>query len=251
MPIPTKDFSAGSEGVANAFKVTLDTQDRQRPVLRAHGAVIDTVQHCSLTGQAEELMPWMQERYGFIPPSDTRDTMLVTLFAQQAVSFAIEHVPEQHGVVSFVDVCCLAARDFNEEQMYHSFGLGFIQFVSMWMDHDFGLEQLRGNFKPRDEMLPMKDFIHNALWPLGQQRRFCATERGLLGVVPSECKPGDKVFILRGGAVPLILRPVESDSAVEDRNQRYQLIGDAYIRGVMYGEGLAFNGVQESDISLV
>lgn len=119
------------------------------------------------------------------------------------------------------------------------------------MELDCALEQLCGNFKPQDEILPVKNFTIDALLLISQQRRFCTTEMGLLGAVPFECKAGDKLFVLRGGAVLLILRAVESDLAADDSDQRYQLFGGSYKREVMYREGLSFDEVQESDINLV
>lgn len=224
-------------------------------MLRVRGALIDTVQHCSLAAQSEEIMPWVQETHAFPPPFAMRDgTLSITfLFALQGLRFALEHLPREQGSgsQSFLETCCQAPRDFWEDQSFHSFRLGFVQFVSTYMQKNSILEQVRGNFKPQDEMLPMKDFVNDVLVPLGRQRRFGITKRGLLGVVPFDCKPGDKVFVLRGGAVPFVLRPIETDPAAEDTNQKYQLIGDAHIRGVMYGEGLCFDGAEESDITLV
>lgn len=164
-----------------------------------------------------------------------------------------EHVPKEqgNGVQSFLEVCCQVTQNFYDNQSHHSLRLGFLQFVSMYIQNNSYVEQMRGDLRPQDEMLPMKDFVNDALAPLGRQRRFCTTKLGRLGVVPFDCKPGDKVFVPRGGAIPLILRSVESDLAAEDKDQRYQLVGDAYIRGVVYGEGLSFDGVQESDITVV
>jgi hypothetical protein len=43
-------------------------------------------------------------------------------------------------------------------------------------------------------------------------------------------EPGDQVWVLKGGDVPLILRPV--------KDGRYRLIGEAYVHGIMRGEAL-------------
>lgn len=174
------------------------------------------------------------------------------LFALHGLRFAVNNIPKEQGSRSraFLEVCCQAARDFWEDGSLHSVRLGFLQFFSTHIKNLSFPEQARGRFDTRDEMLPMKDFVNNVLEPIGLQRRFCTTELGLFGVVAFDCKPGDRIFVLRGGAVPLILRPVASHSDAEDEGQKYQLIGDAYIRGVMYGEGLSFDEVEESDIIL-
>lgn len=254
-PIYTKDFCAGGEEIENGMEIVHDASHSQRPTLRIRGALIDTIKQCSLAARAEELMPWAQETHAFTPPLELKDGEMSTafLFAFQGLRFAIDNVPKGQGLGSraFLEVCCQAARDFWEDGSLHSFRLGFFQFVSMYVDGLPLLELARGSFDTQDKMLPMKDFVNDILEPLSQRRRFCTTELGLFGVVPSDCKPGDRVFVLRGGAVPLILIPVASHSNVEDQGQKYQLIGDAYIRGVMYGEALSFDEVQESDVVLL
>ncbi|KAM0286870.1 hypothetical protein ACHAO9_007995 [Fusarium lateritium] len=62
--------------------------------------------------------------------------------------------------------------------------------------------------------------------------RFIITEGGLAGVVPHGAQKGDTIVILKGGSVPFILRPAAGYT------QSFQLIGEAYIYGLMNGEGL-------------
>ncbi|KAI0552265.1 heterokaryon incompatibility protein-domain-containing protein [Xylaria curta] len=59
-------------------------------------------------------------------------------------------------------------------------------------------------------------------------RALLVTKRGYLGLGPA-CQVGDYVCILRGGEVPFILRPT---------NGHFRLVGDAYIHGIMEGEGM-------------
>jgi hypothetical protein len=73
-------------------------------------------------------------------------------------------------------------------------------------------------------------------------RRLCWTERGYLGLVPSEARLGDEVWLLKGCRVPLVLRRVGDG---EDR----ELVGDSYIHGVMYGE--AFEEERCEKVSMV
>ncbi|RFU30332.1 hypothetical protein B7463_g6012, partial [Scytalidium lignicola] len=54
------------------------------------------------------------------------------------------------------------------------------------------------------------------------------TEKGFFANMPQDAQPGDKVTILAGGKVPLILRPRGSSL--------YQLVGDAYVHDIMAGE---------------
>lgn len=61
-----------------------------------------------------------------------------------------------------------------------------------------------------------------------ERRLFCSTN-GLIGLVPRWAVPGDEIFILNGGNVPVILRRTMDDGP-------YQFIGEAYVHGAMHGE---------------
>jgi len=60
--------------------------------------------------------------------------------------------------------------------------------------------------------------------------QFFTTERGWMGRGPAELRAGDVVCVLFGADVPFILRPAP--------NERYFLIGECYLDGIMYGEAL-------------
>lgn len=59
------------------------------------------------------------------------------------------------------------------------------------------------------------------------QRRLARTAKGYLELVPTEAEAGDTVAILKGGKLPLVLRA---------RKGQWELIGESYVHGVMYGE---------------
>lgn len=61
-------------------------------------------------------------------------------------------------------------------------------------------------------------------------RRPFVTSKGLLGLGPKEMEEGDVAVIVSGGEVPLILRKRPDGG--------HQLIGEAYVNGVMDGEAL-------------
>jgi hypothetical protein len=82
-------------------------------------------------------------------------------------------------------------------------------------------------------------------------RRFCfqlraaGTDNGRVGVVPHKAKAGDIVVIIKGVCVPMILRKIE-----ESDNQ-YLVVGQAYFRGFMYGEVFQSDDIREQTITLV
>jgi hypothetical protein len=75
--------------------------------------------------------------------------------------------------------------------------------------------------------------------------RFCVTKRGYVGFVPHDTKPGDEICVFYGGAVPFVLRRALGSKSL------YKLIGECYIHGIMYGEALSFEGIEDRSYILV
>ena len=71
---------------------------------------------------------------------------------------------------------------------------------------------------------------------------FCRTEKRYLGWTSPFAQPGDTVCLLEGAAAPWVIRP-KSDGT-------FRLVGEAYIHGIMYGEGIGWEGSQWEDIRL-
>ncbi|PMD57267.1 uncharacterized protein K444DRAFT_483861, partial [Hyaloscypha bicolor E] len=64
-------------------------------------------------------------------------------------------------------------------------------------------------------------------------RRFFVTKKGYFGIGPAELEEGDEIYILAGGKVPLVLRPLP-----ESQPNTFELVGDCYVHGVMDGEAV-------------
>ncbi len=65
----------------------------------------------------------------------------------------------------------------------------------------------------------------------GLRRLFISSDEEWIGLAPMSAIAGDVIALLEGGPVPYILRPSETQAG------NYELIGDAYVHGVMDGEG--------------
>ncbi|KAK3072311.1 hypothetical protein LTR53_007044 [Teratosphaeriaceae sp. CCFEE 6253] len=65
-------------------------------------------------------------------------------------------------------------------------------------------------------------------WSHTHNRVFFVTAKGEPGLGPLVMQPGDIVAVLRSAGVPYILRPLD--------NGQYQLVGAAYVCGMMWGE---------------
>jgi hypothetical protein len=62
-------------------------------------------------------------------------------------------------------------------------------------------------------------------------RTFLLTRNGYYGIGPYIAKPGDVCSVLFGATVPFILPKA-------DATEHYQLVGEAYLHGLMRGEAV-------------
>ncbi|KAL2687874.1 hypothetical protein Neosp_005443 [[Neocosmospora] mangrovei] len=60
------------------------------------------------------------------------------------------------------------------------------------------------------------------------ERRLGRGENGFLALLPEEAEVGDRIVLVKGGRVPLLLR--------RDEEGLYKLVGEAYVHGIMNGE---------------
>jgi Heterokaryon incompatibility protein (HET) len=74
---------------------------------------------------------------------------------------------------------------------------------------------------------------------IAQSRRPLLVSDNFLGIGPCEAEPGDLVFILLGAGVPYILRQHSQD-------EKLQIVGEAYVHGIMDGEAMEGNQVIET-----
>jgi hypothetical protein len=74
--------------------------------------------------------------------------------------------------------------------------------------------------------------------------RFAITKGKFAGILPGWARAGDAVCILYGCKVPFILR-----KCPRSRNE-FQILGECYIDGIMYGEAFYFEGIEERDIQI-
>ncbi|OCK99030.1 HET-domain-containing protein, partial [Cenococcum geophilum 1.58] len=90
-----------------------------------------------------------------------------------------------------------------------------------------GINSLSINFEglPPPLAYPYRSAAVRAL----KRRRLFYSKNGYFGLGPSVMQPGDIVCVLFGAQVPFILRRKDS---------RYQLVGESYVHGIMYGEAI-------------
>lgn len=80
-------------------------------------------------------------------------------------------------------------------------------------------------------------------------RRLFVTSQGYIGLGSPEIEVGDHVAILLGGATPFVIRYRSTEEVVKEADAReYILIGDAYVHGLMDGEGIQGNQGSKDEV---
>ncbi|KAF2138221.1 uncharacterized protein K452DRAFT_353118 [Aplosporella prunicola CBS 121167] len=85
--------------------------------------------------------------------------------------------------------------------------------------------------------------IRSALRSAIRNQRLGTTAKGYLGLLPRQAKPGDIVCVLFGCNVPFIIRKADGD--------KYRLVGECYVHGIMRGEVINMDDVPYIVITLV
>lgn len=92
------------------------------------------------------------------------------------------------------------------------------------------------------------DTVHNAQHTLAlgptSGRVLFLTATGFIGLAPYGTRAGDLVYLILGVSVPYCLRPLPD-------NVGFELVGEAYVQGIMQGEALQMeNGVGFVDVCI-
>ena len=86
--------------------------------------------------------------------------------------------------------------------------------------------------------------IYNSAILMASSRKFCLSQEGRIGWVPSAAQTGDIISLMRGSPVPVLIRPAQAENS-------YLMIGQCYIHGIMDGEAVAGKEDQFRRIQLV
>lgn len=79
------------------------------------------------------------------------------------------------------------------------------------------------------DLSPKASFFHHHALLLSKLKAMFSTDEGLMGTAPHSVDVGDKIVLISGVDVPLVLRPCSS-------GDEYTLLGPAFVQGIMYGE---------------
>lgn len=86
-----------------------------------------------------------------------------------------------------------------------------------------------------------------------QGRQLCVTEHGYMGLVPKNSMIGDAIVILHGAKSPHVLRETRLANCKHELGTSpcYQLIGEAYIHGMMHNTEDSLRGYTETDFPII
>ena len=91
--------------------------------------------------------------------------------------------------------------------------------------------------EPTVETMRSAEFFGAAFSNIGAARKMFSTKCGYLGIGPPGTIHGDLVCIFPGTTTPFIIRKRLEDG--------YSLVGEYYVHGIMYGEGLKMNKIED------
>ncbi|KAF1850403.1 HET-domain-containing protein [Cucurbitaria berberidis CBS 394.84] len=101
---------------------------------------------------------------------------------------------------------------------------------------------LQYRYSPEEVLCLIQNFLQS-LHSRMQDRDLFTTKNCRIGTGMRSTQEGDEIWVLAGGKVPYVLRP--------KGNAQYELIGEAYLHDIMYGELVKEMGDMVKDIVLV
>jgi hypothetical protein len=178
---------------------------------------------------------------GKSPPSVGVNLPLITIIDEvlRMQGFLIDYVEKIVGAVprgsndlilSVTDV--FRWKPENPDDIYftgETVGGAYLRTVVADIKYEDSLPVSRGNFMNPTTLKPIKYTNENvsALMNACESRIFAWTKCGLMGLVPEHVRPGDQIYLLLGGQVLYVLRPV---------GDHFRVLGECYIHGHMDGD---------------
>ena len=144
------------------------------------------------------------------------------------------------GVSATDDVALGAASDMFDEKEFYQYMARSVKFERSVVDTIHIKEGCDASvphaFLEKQAILELSKVVMEKV----ENRKLLVTDTGYIGFGLQRCSVSDKVCLLPGSDVPLVLR--ELPISGEDTT-RHAFIGDAYIHGIMYGEGIEGSAV--------
>ncbi|KAK5651615.1 hypothetical protein OQA88_11888 [Cercophora sp. LCS_1] len=115
-------------------------------------------------------------------------------------------------------------------QILQTLGLPAWPWIMLLTPHNISRLFLRALVTRRDVaglLGRIGDFTSNPNFAFVLNRRLVRTTNGYIGLAPASTRVGDKISLIKGASVPFIVR---------QKGNKWELVGECYIHGVMSGE---------------
>ena len=235
------------QGVYSAHKRTLleiGINEIQK-ILYISGKVFDTVAECLDVCREPIFNPSVQELEEQSCPTYT------TLAAIR--SFALSHLPYPSTSTLF-EATWMTLVAGSDNSMLRVAPAGYGGIFGLLFDKAAGVSpsfsdqpvpERRLNLKNLEARRPGQLYreIQIASARAMTNRRFASTSRGYLGALPRGTRPGDRIVVFKGGAVPFVVRRHGPTAS--------QLIGECYVHGIMRGEVIDMENIPYETVTLV
>lgn len=99
------------------------------------------------------------------------------------------------------------------------------------------------NLRSRRPAKTLED-LRTAIWAALTMRRFAITDKGYFALVPRGTQEKDTIVVFERACVPFVVRETHNDTG-------YELLGEAYVHGIMQGEAMAMSDTKVEDVTLV
>ncbi|KAF7937289.1 uncharacterized protein EAE98_001603 [Botrytis deweyae] len=229
-------------------KVYVKINDESRNELRIHGTSFDSLAKTSITIKHPDV--------SYLDPH-TNNNMLLELWTFVSKS---KRYPTSHTVFhAFWQTLVGSKTESGKLPCPDSFA----EIISLLLDASTGqTPSLEGQtYSPRQQKplgkgrlelanlarrLPGQIFqeLREAMKFVLKNRRWGITRKGYFGLFPRYAEEGDVVYVMEGCDVPYLLREV-------DEKNRFRLVGECYVFGIMDGEAVGGEGFAFEEIVLV
>ena len=88
--------------------------------------------------------------------------------------------------------------------------------------------------------------LRTALRAASTMRRFAVTRKGYFALVPRGAQVGDEIAVFDRACVPFVVRRERG----KEKGDRFELLGEAYVHGIMKGEALSRDDADFQDVTL-
>jgi hypothetical protein len=215
---------------------------QERPLLRARGVTIGTIERCSVR----------------IGGAITTANCLEVLGIATETPIYTTSKSESLWRILYADRFCRSnlRRSFNEAK-----------FESLWASLQHSKSERRSNSTLASFSFDIEEYLDDGTSPDGrvdsevveylemvrsvvwnrrtvQGRRAGNISGNIYGLVPRQARVGDSLCVLYGCSVPIVLRRLQAEREVV----RWQLIGEAYVHDFMDGEAIAGGLTAEFDV---